>query len=121
LHHEVERAVLFEVIDVRGEGRMRKRREHRRLAFGELDVFPGLRPLHDEALDGDRRARILIDAVEGRPLRAFAELTDDLVAPADQFLRRLERHTGGLAWAFVKKRQAWVKRPRCRGATEGFS
>ena len=58
LHHEVERAVLLEVLDVLRQARVIERRERPRLALGELDVLPGLRLVHTEALDRDHAARV---------------------------------------------------------------
>jgi hypothetical protein len=73
LHHEVERALLLEVVDVRRQLRMGQRTQHLGFALRELDVLPRLRPAHVEALDGDGLSLALVDSVVRPPLRALTK------------------------------------------------
>src|SRR6185295_16852793 len=79
LHYQVQRAVFLEVLDVHGQVRVRQRRQHARLALGELHVLPAFCAAYLEALDGHRTAVQLVDGVERLGLRARAELPDDRV------------------------------------------
>jgi hypothetical protein len=73
LHHEVERPVLLEVLDVAGHHRVPQRRDDARLPLCELHVLPGLRLRHVEALDRDGAVVAMVVRVERLALRADAE------------------------------------------------
>ena len=81
VHHEVQGAVLLEVVDVAREVGVRQALKDAGLAFGELCLLPGLRRADVEALDGDRATLTPINGVERQPLRAFAEHPEQRVAP----------------------------------------
>ncbi len=83
-HHEIERPVLFEVVDVPGELRMRQGLEHPGFTLRQLDVLPAFGPAHVEPLDRDGSPFDLVQAVERSALRALAESAEAHEAPLAQ-------------------------------------
>ncbi len=82
LHHEVERALFFEVLDVARHERMVERRENACLTLGELDVLPAACAAHVEALDRHGAARLHVGRFVGHALRAFPKDTPHDIASA---------------------------------------
>ncbi len=93
LHHEVERVVLLEAVEVLGDQRVIEGREHAGLALGELHVLPAARAADVEPLDGDAALLALVEGVVGGALRALSEGAPDDVT----FSEPGPRFHGGLA------------------------
>ena len=64
LHHEVERALFFEVVVVARDPIVIERGQRARLALGELDVLPRLRVRDAERLDRDASVLLAIAPFE---------------------------------------------------------
>ncbi len=84
LHHQTQRAVELEMIDVLGQARMIERLLHQCFTFRQLDVFPRGRTAHEEALHGHAPPGRLVLGFQRLALSAGAQATDDRVATLQQ-------------------------------------